>query len=74
MRKYASHVWIDAPQDQLFTVPDLDNTPLRAIPRRTRYALIASGALESVIVGDRRYVTKAAISNFIRSHARTVAG
>jgi hypothetical protein len=74
MPKNASHAWTNAPQDQLFTVPELDDTPLRAIPRRTRYALISSGALESVVVGERRYVTKAAISNFIRSHAKTAAG
>ena len=62
--------WTDAPDDQLYAVDALDDTPLAAIPRRTRYALIATGVLGSVSIGARRYVTRRAILDFIRRHER----
>lgn len=59
--------WAHTPDDALYAVSDLDATPLRALAMRTRYSLIASGALASVRIGTRRYVTKRAVLEFIRS-------
>lgn len=58
--------WDESPEDTLYSVRDLSTTPLAALAIRTRYALIARGAIASVIVGSRRYVSKRAIIDFIR--------
>ena len=70
MQRNSESDWSTAPLDQLYTVPGLDDTPLSPIPRRTRYQLIVDGQLESIVIGDRRYVQKSAIIDFIERHAQ----
>ena len=66
--------WSEADADHLFTVAGLDATPLRVIPVRTRWALIASGDLPAIHLGARRYIRKAAIVKFLAERERAGRG
>ena len=67
-QQLSSAEWSRLPDETLFGVSDLGKTPLSVIPNRTLYALIATGALGSVPIGSRRFVTKRAICEFIAAH------
>jgi len=60
--------WENAPSEFLYSVAQLDATPLATLARRTRYYLIARGEIPAVAVGASRFVTKRAILDFIRRH------
>jgi hypothetical protein len=62
--------WDELPDDTLFSIRGLDRTPLAAVPRRSRYALIRSGRLPCVLIGARLYVTAGAIRTLVARSAR----
>ena len=58
--------WTTDPDDKLYTVADLDRTPLQRLSRRTRYRLVSSGGLPALTINKRHYITKAAVIELLR--------
>jgi len=58
--------WATDPVDKLYSVRDLDHTPLRRLSRRTRYRLVSSGDLPALTINGRHYVSKAAVIELLR--------
>lgn len=62
--------WATDPVDKLYSVRDLDLTPLRRLSRRTRYRLVSSGDLPALTINGRHYVSKAAVIELLRRQER----
>ena len=62
--------WATDPVDKLYSVRDLDLTPLRRLSRRTRYRLVSSGDLPALTINGRHYVSKAAVIELLRRRER----
>jgi hypothetical protein len=58
--------WTTDPDDQLYTIADLDRTPLGRMSRRTRYRLVSNGQLATITINGRHYITKAAVLNLLK--------
>ena len=61
-----SGTWTTDPDDQLYSVGDLDRTPLGRLSRRTRYRLVSSGDLPVLTINGRHYVSKSAVLALLR--------
>lgn len=66
--------WDDASDDELYSLSDLDRTPLAILRRRARYALVNTGMLPVIVVGKRRYVRRGAIREYLRANERRLGG
>jgi hypothetical protein len=58
--------WSTDSDDTLYSVRDLDRTPLGRLSRRTRYRLVSSGELPALTINGRHYVSKSAVIELLR--------
>lgn len=65
-RRRAARTWDADSDDTLYSIPDLDATPLGRLSRRTRYQLISSGDLEALTINGRHCVTRSAVIALLR--------
>ena len=65
--------WETDSDDRLYSIAELDGTPLGFLPRRTRYRLVSKGELPALTIGRRRYVRRAAVRLFLELREQAVA-
>lgn len=58
--------WQTDPDDQLYTIADLDRTPLGRLSRRTRYRLVRAGQLAAITINGRHFIPKTSVVDLLK--------